>query len=133
MSVQVMARVWSKPKLFVTLFNMSNLSNSKTLTYHIKYKHNCTRMVYPCPLCKDQFANAWCVFRHLYKVHRKSSAQIRKMRDHIHASAFRKDQEPVVKRESEVVALTNGNTNSENQVGGWCEKLFINNICCYNV
>lgn len=72
-------------------------------------------MVYPCPVCKDQFANAWCVFRHLYKVHRKTTTQIRKMRDHIHASAFRKDQEPTAKKDAP--ALPGSATNdSENQV-----------------
>lgn len=106
-----------KNNLLCTICNQK-FSTRKTLTHHLKYKHNETRMVYPCPVCTDQFANAWCVFRHLYKVHRKTSTQIRKMRDQIHASAFRKDQEPL-KKKGVVASISNEiqlNDNSENQV-----------------
>lgn len=104
-----------KPKSSI-ICNICNqkFSTKKTLTYHVKYKHNNTRMVYPCPTCKDEFANAWCVFRHLYKVHRKTSTQIRKMRDDIHAKAFRKDQqEPIVKK---ATLSENISDDAENQV-----------------
>lgn len=106
-----------KTNLICTICNQK-FSTRKTLTYHIKYKHNSTRMVYPCPVCKDQFANAWCVFRHLYKVHRKTSAQVRRMRDDVHANAFRKDQEPlVVKKDvSSAVEISSGRSDTENQV-----------------
>lgn len=89
-------------------------STKKTLTYHVKYKHNYTRMVYSCPICNDHFANAWCVFRHLYKIHRKTSVQIRKMRDDIHAKAFRRDQQkPIVEKETQ---SENTCDDAENQV-----------------
>lgn len=84
-------------KLICTICNLK-FSTKKTLTHHIKYKHNDTRLVYVCPECKDDFANAWCVFRHLYKVHRKTSTQIRRMRDHIHLNRIVKKQEPIKKK-----------------------------------
>ncbi|KAI4459658.1 hypothetical protein MML48_6g00007238 [Holotrichia oblita] len=84
-------------KLICTICNLK-FSTKKTLTHHIKYKHNDTRLVYICPECKDDFANAWCVFRHLYKVHRKTSTQIRRMRDHIHLNRIVKKQEPIKKK-----------------------------------
>ncbi|KAJ8971574.1 hypothetical protein NQ314_000628 [Rhamnusium bicolor] len=74
-------------------------STKKTLTYHVKYKHNKTRLVYVCPDCKHTFANAWCVYRHLYKIHRRTSAQIKRMREQVHNSCIRRDQEPAKKRE----------------------------------
>lgn len=103
-----------KSSLICTICNQK-FSTKKTLTYHVKYKHNNTRMVYPCPVCKDQFANAWCVFRHLYKIHRKTSTQIRKMRDQIHASAFRKDQIPIEMKDT-INLLENTSSDAENQV-----------------
>lgn len=95
-------------------------SSKKTLTYHIKYKHNNSRLVYPCPLCSDILANAWGVSRHLLKVHRKTTVQIRKMRDHIHSSAYRRGQEPSHKRCSSISDDKN-KMDSENQV---CEILY---------
>ncbi|RZB39332.1 uncharacterized protein BDFB_010233, partial [Asbolus verrucosus] len=74
-------------------------STEKTLTHHIKYKHNKTCIVYPCPDCKETFANAWSVYRHLYKVHRRTSSQVRRMRAQIHSSGIRKDQEPEKKKD----------------------------------
>lgn len=65
-------------------------SSRKSLAYHVKYKHNGAQLIYPCPICKEAMASAWSVFRHLFKVHRKTSTQIRKMRDVIHSSAIRK-------------------------------------------
>lgn len=108
-----------KNNLICTICNQK-FSTRKTLTYHVKYKHNSTRMVYQCPVCTDQFANAWCVFRHLYKVHRKTSAQIRKMRDDIHASAFRKDQEPSTVKKDVAEESGSGSSDTENQVCGLC-------------
>lgn len=104
-----------KNRLICTICNQK-FSTRKTLTYHVKYKHNSTRMVYPCPVCKDQFANAWCVFRHLIKVHRKTSPQIKKMRDDVHASAFRKDQEPSKAKKDVAEEPESGSGDTENQV-----------------
>ncbi|KAJ8941451.1 hypothetical protein NQ318_016891 [Aromia moschata] len=89
-------------------------STKKTLTYHIKYKHNNTRLVYICPDCKDSFANAWCVYRHLYKIHRRTSAQIKRMREQIHNSRVRKDQEPAKKKDKKVPDKVD-KTDDENQ------------------
>lgn len=90
-----------KNDLFCTECNVK-FSTKKTLTYHIKYKHNNTRLVYVCPDCKDTFANAWCVYRHLFKIHRRTSAQIKRMREQIHNSCIRKDQEPIKKKDKKV-------------------------------
>ncbi|GJQ73029.1 hypothetical protein Trydic_g1663 [Trypoxylus dichotomus] len=84
-------------KLICTICNLK-FATKKTLTHHIKYKHNDTRLVYICPECKDSFANAWCVFRHLHRVHRKSTSQIRRMRDQIHSSTIIKKQERLKKK-----------------------------------
>lgn len=89
-------------------------STKKTLAYHIKSKHNSTRMLFVCPDCKDTFANAWCVYRHLYKVHKRTGAQVRKMRDQIHSSIIRRDQKPIKKKEKKVEEITK--TDEENQV-----------------
>lgn len=61
---------------------------------HIKYKHESSRIVYPCLECPDTFASAWSVYRHLYGVHRKTGPQVRKMRNQIQAKAYRQDQAP---------------------------------------
>lgn len=96
----------SARKLICTVCNLK-FATKKTLTHHVKYKHNDTRLIYICPNCKDSFANAWCVFRHLYKVHRKTTAQIRRMRDQIHSSAIIKKQEPIKKKTSTVLETEN--------------------------
>lgn len=107
-----------KNTLICTICNQK-FSTKKTLMYHVKYKHNNTRMIYPCPICKEEMANAWGVFRHLVKIHRKTTSQIRKMRDQIHASAFRRDMQST-QPESSVRSSRRGTLNdSENQV---CEK-----------
>ncbi|KAF2894530.1 hypothetical protein ILUMI_11658 [Ignelater luminosus] len=69
-------------------------STKKTLSYHIKYKHNNTRLLYRCPECHDTFANAWSVFRHLYKIHRKTAAQVKRLRSQIHSNIIRRDEQP---------------------------------------
>lgn len=114
-------RVNKKPgiptnNLICTVCNQK-FSTRKTLTFHIKYKHNGKQMVYPCPECKDTFANPWCVFRHLCKVHRKSSAQIKRLRDQVHASAFRAGEQPVNIKGKDCNITSNSNTQiQENQV-----------------
>lgn len=93
-------------------------ATKKTLTYHIKYKHNETRLIYPCPECRDTFANVWCVFRHLYKIHRKTTVQIRKLRTHIHNSAIKQCQKPLPKQDALQLQeiLRNKNNEDQNQV-----------------
>jgi hypothetical protein len=86
-------------------------STEKTLTHHIKYKHNKTCTVFPCPDCKETFSNAWSVYRHLYKVHRRTSSQVRRMRALVHSSGIRKDQEPEKKKRK----LAEVDENEENE------------------
>ncbi|CAH2017310.1 unnamed protein product [Acanthoscelides obtectus] len=88
-----------KGGLFCTQCNIK-FSTKKTLNHHLKYKHNRTQLVYICPDCKDPFANAWCVYRHLLKVHRKTSQQIRRLRQQIHNSVVRKDHCPKKKKDN---------------------------------
>lgn len=94
-------------------------STVKTLTHHVKYKHNDTRLVYICPDCKDTFANPWCVYRHLLKVHRRTTAQIRRLREQIHNSVIKmKDYEPYKKKHTKKDGDSNNidKTDEENQV-----------------
>lgn len=104
-------------RLICTVCNQK-FSTRKTLSYHIKYKHNGTRIIFPCPDCKDTFANAWCVFRHLYKVHRKTNAQIKRLRDQVHSSGIKREDEPVKKKIKErcLLGLNENNIIQENQV-----------------
>ncbi|XP_061711006.1 uncharacterized protein LOC133520543 [Cydia pomonella] len=69
-------------------------STQKTLKFHMKYKHLESRLVFPCPDCFEIFSTSWSVYRHLFKVHRKSAAQIRRLRDAIQAKAFRMNNPP---------------------------------------
>lgn len=94
-------------------------STVKTLRFHIKYKHNKTMTVYPCPDCKHTFANAWGVYRHLYKVHRRKASQVTRMRPQIYSMRFRKDQEPPPKKNKNVVSET-AVENLENQ---WIDNI----------
>lgn len=66
-------------------------STRKTLNHHMKSLHVTFRLCYPCPCCKSTFVNPWSVYRHLYKVHRKTAAQVRRMRPQIQKKAFRKE------------------------------------------
>ncbi|OWR41712.1 zinc finger protein 800 [Danaus plexippus plexippus] len=69
-------------------------STQKTLKFHMKYKHLESRLVYPCPDCLDIFSTSWSVYRHLFKVHRKTAAQIRRLRESIQAKAFKMNNPP---------------------------------------
>ncbi|CAB3237989.1 unnamed protein product [Arctia plantaginis] len=69
-------------------------STQKTLKFHMKYKHVETRLVYPCPDCLEIFSTSWSVYRHLFKVHRKTAAQIRRLRESIQAKAFKMNNPP---------------------------------------
>ncbi|KAG6450956.1 hypothetical protein O3G_MSEX006832 [Manduca sexta] len=69
-------------------------STQKTLKFHMKYKHVESRLVYPCPDCLEIFSTSWSVYRHLFKVHRKTAAQIRRLRESIQLKAFRMNNIP---------------------------------------
>ncbi|KAG7308150.1 hypothetical protein JYU34_006811 [Plutella xylostella] len=69
-------------------------STQKTMKFHMKYKHLASRLVFPCPDCVDIFSTSWSVYRHLFKVHRKSAAQIRRLRESIQAKAFKMNNPP---------------------------------------
>lgn len=58
-------------------------SSQKALNVHTKADHGDLRMCFVCPCCKKYFANTWSVYRHMYKVHRKTSEQVRKLRTQI--------------------------------------------------
>lgn len=60
----------------------------KTYISHMKYKHANSRLVYPCPECSEILATSWSVYRHLFNVHRKTIAQVKKLRDHVQAKAY---------------------------------------------
>ncbi|KAG8036337.1 hypothetical protein G9C98_003660 [Cotesia typhae] len=66
-------------------------ATKKTLTFHIKSLHTPNRLVYPCPCCPSLFPSTWGVYRHLVKVHRKSNAQVRKLRSEIQTKAYLKE------------------------------------------
>lgn len=69
----------------------TRFSTRKTLNHHMKSLHVTFRMCYPCPCCKNTFCNTWSVYRHLYKVHRKTTLQVRKLRSQIVNKAFKKE------------------------------------------
>lgn len=69
----------------------SRFSTRKTLAHHMKSLHTAYRLCYPCPCCKNTFSNSWSVYRHLYKVHRKTTAQVRKLRPQIQSKAFKRE------------------------------------------
>ncbi|KAJ4436562.1 hypothetical protein ANN_16594 [Periplaneta americana] len=69
----------------------TRFSTRKTLNHHMKSLHVTFRVCYPCPCCKNTFCNKWSVYRHLYKVHRKTTLQVRKLRSQIVNKAFKKE------------------------------------------
>ncbi|XP_014602294.1 PREDICTED: zinc finger protein 800 [Polistes canadensis] len=69
----------------------AKFSTKKTLTFHMKTLHTSHRMSYPCPCCTSTFVNTWSVYRHLFKIHRMSNEQVRKLRIQIQEKAFRKE------------------------------------------
>ncbi|XP_038220092.1 uncharacterized protein LOC119838296 [Zerene cesonia] len=83
-------------------------STQKTLKSHIKTKHLESRLVYPCPDCLEIFSTSWSVYRHLFKVHRKTAAQIRRLRETIQSKAFRMNNPPAFyeKRKSSMKIAT---------------------------
>ncbi|XP_041971306.1 uncharacterized protein LOC121727490 isoform X2 [Aricia agestis] len=76
----------------------------KTLKFHMKHKHLENRLVFPCPDCLAIFSTSWSVYRHLFKIHRKTAAQIRRLRESIQSKAFRMNNPPAFyeKRKSNI-------------------------------
>ncbi|XP_015606310.1 uncharacterized protein LOC107273033 [Cephus cinctus] len=76
-------------------------ATKKTLAHHVKSQHTSYKMIYSCPCCPNSFRNTWSVYRHLYKVHKKSNEQVRKLRNQIQDKAYRKvcieDQQSIQK------------------------------------
>ncbi|KAK9505678.1 hypothetical protein O3M35_009673 [Rhynocoris fuscipes] len=68
-------------------------SSEKSLQAHYKTIHSlAVRTCYACPCCKKYLANAWSVYRHLAKVHKKSNEQIRKLRSQIQKKEVTDDE-----------------------------------------
>ncbi|XP_075238331.1 uncharacterized protein LOC142334293 isoform X2 [Lycorma delicatula] len=67
-------------------------SSKKTLNHHTKTFHESFRVCYSCPCCKNLFSNTWSVHRHLYKVHRKSNEQVRRLRAQIQKKQVRAEK-----------------------------------------
>uniref|UniRef100_A0A1B6IEY3 C2H2-type domain-containing protein n=1 Tax=Homalodisca liturata TaxID=320908 RepID=A0A1B6IEY3_9HEMI len=67
-------------------------ANRKTLSKHKRLFHEAVRTSYSCPCCKNYFANPWSVYRHLYKVHRKTNEQVRRLRSQIHKKDIKVDK-----------------------------------------
>jgi len=74
--------------LFCSACNIK-FANRKTLAKHKRLFHELIRTSYSCPCCKNFFANPWSVYRHLYKVHRKTNEQVRRLRSQIHKKDIR--------------------------------------------
>ncbi|KAF5270330.1 hypothetical protein FQR65_LT05518 [Abscondita terminalis] len=89
----------------------------KTLRCHVKYRHNDSKKIYKCTDCSDTFANTWGVFRHLYKAHRKTPAQVKKLRTQICNNLISKQEE------SELIS----NEESTNKVLGLQEQFDLEN------
>lgn len=119
---RVVVSEYEKNTNFMCTICNHRFSTKKTLTYHIKYKHNNTRLLYQCPECHDTFANAWSVFRHLYKIHRKTTAQVKRLRSQIYSNIIRRDEQPEQKNSNAMkmnTGLTSGaqeKVDLENQV-----------------
>ncbi|XP_076652282.1 zinc finger protein 800 isoform X2 [Halictus rubicundus] len=69
----------------------AKFSTKKTLAVHTRTLHTSHRLCYPCPYCTSTFANTWSVYRHLFKIHRKTNEHVRKLRAQIQETAFIKD------------------------------------------
>ncbi|XP_072397859.1 uncharacterized protein [Diabrotica undecimpunctata] len=116
---QINAKPVIPPSRFSCTKCNGKFSTKKTLSFHLKNKHNDSRMVYVCPDCKETFANTWSVFRHLYKVHRKSSSQVKKLREQISNNVIRKDQETQKKVQKKVTS----NTEKPDEENQWLNNI----------
>uniref|UniRef100_A0A1Y1MYT8 C2H2-type domain-containing protein n=1 Tax=Photinus pyralis TaxID=7054 RepID=A0A1Y1MYT8_PHOPY len=115
---------------FMCVICNQKFSTKKTLTYHINYKHNDTRKVYQCTECTDTFANTWGVFRHLYKTHRKTPAQVKKLRNQIHSNRIRNDEQTITKNsdaKSEVIVSDTTSTTLGSEDQQWIDDLECDN------
>ncbi|XP_066583445.1 zinc finger protein 800 isoform X2 [Prorops nasuta] len=115
----------------ITLQNLNcsicnaRFSTKKTLTFHVKTLHTTHRMCYPCPCCSSTFANTWSVYRHLFKVHRKSNDQVRKLRSQIQERAFRRETtaaEDISKKTTLAKSLSLTNLSMNNNTKDWMEN-----------
>ncbi|XP_078041669.1 zinc finger protein 800 isoform X2 [Augochlora pura] len=79
-----------EPELTCSICN-AKFATKKTLAVHTRTLHTSHRLCYPCPYCPTTFANTWSVYRHLFKVHRKTNDHVRKLRVQIQEKAFIKD------------------------------------------
>ncbi|XP_017892506.1 zinc finger protein 800 isoform X2 [Ceratina calcarata] len=100
-------------------------STKKTLAVHTRTVHTSHRLCYPCPCCSVVFANTWSAYRHLYKVHKKTNEQVRKLRSQIQQGAFIKDTSPAVNVQKESVSktVTNSVNDRINETQEWMDHL----------
>ncbi|XP_076234025.1 LOW QUALITY PROTEIN: uncharacterized protein LOC143178963 [Calliopsis andreniformis] len=102
----------------------AKFSTRKTLSVHTRTLHTAHRLFYPCPCCSSTFANSWSTYRHLFKVHRKSNDQVRKLRAQIQEKAFFKDTtvaEDLQKEDANKILLHNALRVNETQE--WMDHL----------
>lgn len=100
-------------------------STKKTLSVHTRTVHTSHRLCYPCPCCPVVFANTWSAYRHLYKVHKKTNDQVRKLRSQIQQSAFIKGTAPVPSASKEIVSKTATSSVNDriNETQEWMDHL----------
>lgn len=103
----------------------------------MKYKHSNSRLVYPCPECSEILATSWSVYRHLFNVHKKSLAQVKRLREQVQAKAYyqiksttkksscslRLDEQQRIDNENQEW-MDNFETDNDMQMCGGCGKRF---------
>ncbi|CAD1475190.1 unnamed protein product, partial [Heterotrigona itama] len=102
----------------------AKFSTKKTLTVHTRTLHTSHRLCYPCPCCSNTFANTWSVYRHLFKVHKKSNEEVRKLRSQIQEKAFIKNTtvaEDLQKEDANKISANNALRVNETQE--WIDHL----------
>ncbi|XP_046742724.1 uncharacterized protein LOC124409259 [Diprion similis] len=112
------------PQSLVCSVCNAKFATRKTLTYHMKSLHVSYRKCYPCPCCNSTFANTWSVYRHLFKVHRKSNEQVRKLRAQIQEKAFRKETtgaEDIEKENAMTKSLSTSLQETSNTTQEWMD------------
>ncbi|XP_053983949.1 LOW QUALITY PROTEIN: zinc finger protein 800 [Hylaeus volcanicus] len=102
----------------------ARFSTKKTLAVHTRRMHTSHKLCYLCPCCSNTFANTWSVYRHLFKVHRKSNKQVRKLRSQIQEKAFIKDtvQEDLQAQQNAEKSLTS-EALRVNETQEWMDQL----------
>ncbi|XP_015119794.1 uncharacterized protein LOC107043012 [Diachasma alloeum] len=103
----------------------AKFATKKTLTFHMKSLHTPHRMVYPCPCCESLFTNPWGVYRHLYKIHRKSNDQVRKLRPQIQEKAYRTEATRAqdIEKDCANSKLNNNHETTVNETEEWMAHL----------